>query len=421
MNRVLPSAAFSAAVFAALANTAAAQQCYANQSRCFSFAPPGDEIGTIDTGLNLRSENLKFTGDIRFRQRLADSPSDAPYSGSDQGTTRTRLQLEYTANEWASAFVEFNFSEVWAGAEPYSDAQPFQNDADGIASRENFNGIAQAYMQLDDAFGLGESIRIGRSYYTLGNGLVLGSCDFLQYPGTFTGIWISRAFGPVETEIFAFDNYGPLQAQITGGGEKFAGGTVRWNVEDDGLLEDVDAYFMSGTGDGDNNANANDSWAGLEFAGNLPLELDWELQLARRDRDVTEDLSAYRAVLGHTFEKPIGGFLRGLSLTRTDSEGALHINPADFNAAGLLHQYAGPWRSNLETYQLAAQFTPGADIDATATILTLDRDEGATQLGDTEFNLVAGKMIRPGLHTGLGYGLDNDGRQVGFLQVTLYF
>jgi hypothetical protein len=421
MNRVIPSAALSAAVFAALVENAHAQQCYANQSRCFSFAPPGSEIEKIETGLNLRSEQFKLTGDIRFRQRLADSPSDAPYNGADQGTTRARLQLDYRVNEWASAFVEFNFSEVWAGAEPYSDAEPFQNDPNGIDSRENFNGISQAYMQLDDAFGLGESIRIGRSYYHLGNGLVLGSCDYLQYPGTFTGIWVSRSFGPVDAEIFAFDNYGPLQAQIAGGGEKFAGGTARWNVTEDGLLEDVDAYFMSGTGDGDNINNANDSWAGLEFSGNLPAELDWELQLARRDRDLLEDLSAYRAVLGHTFEKPVGGFLRGLSVTRTDSEGALHINPADFNAAGLLHQYAGPWRSHLETNQLAAQFTPGADIDCTATIMTLDRDQGSPQLGDTEFDLIAGKMIRPGLHTGLGYGIDNDGRQVGFLQVTLYF
>ncbi|QDU83473.1 hypothetical protein Pla163_05720 [Planctomycetes bacterium Pla163] len=419
MNRFLPAAALAASVL--MAESAVAQQCYTFHNRCFSFAPPPEEVPKVETGVSLRAESLKFTGDIRFRNRMADSPSDKPYADADQSTTRARLQLEFTVNEYATAFLEYNFSEVWAGAEPYSDAQPFQNDPDGILSRQNFNGISQAYMQLDDAFGFEESIRVGRSEYFLANGLILGSCDYLQYPATFTGVWLARSFGDFDAEVFAFDNYGPLQAQLAGGGERFVGTTVRWNVEEGGGLEKVDGYYMMGTAEGEFTGRSNDSWVGVEASGLLPADIKWEAQFAHRTVDGGKDVSAYRAVLEHTFEEPIGGILHNVSFTRTGSQGALHVNPADFNSAGLLHQYGGAWRSNLDTNQLSFGFTPVSEIECTASFLTLDRGTGVTQQGDFEFNLLAGKMIRDGLHVGLGYGIDNDKRQVGFAQATLYF
>ena len=436
MNRVLNVAATTAAALA-LAGTVAAQQCYSTQNRCFSFAPMAQDVERLDAGLSLRSEKLSISGDTRLRARFADTPNDAPYNANDQQSTRTRVQLDYEVNEFASAFVEFNFSEVWAGSEGYSDAQAYQNGNNGILSRENFNGIAQAYMQLDDAFGLGERIRIGRSNYFLANGMILGSCDFLQYPGAFTGVWVARSFGDFDFEVFAFDNYGPLQSQLYGGGERYAGGTARWNTCEGGVLETLNGYYLTGTSDGDvtnvapgspgynagldPSRNSEDSWVGVEAVGNITDELKWSGEFAHRTVDMGEDVSAYRARLEYTFAEPVGGFLRSVAITRTDSEGALHINPADFNSAGLLHQYGGAWRSDLDTNQISAQFSPGAEIDCTATVLTLDRDGAATQLGETEFDLLVGKMIRPGIHCGAGYAIDDDERQVGYFQMTVYF
>lgn len=421
MHRLLSYAAASAAALA-FVDGAAAQQCYSPQNRCFSFAPPGTEVERLDTGVTLRSSKLTITGDTRIRSRFAETKADAPYNANDNHSTRTRVQFDYEVNEWAQAFVEFNFSEVWAGAEGYSDAAPYQNGPNGIQSRENFNGVAQAYMQLDDAFGLEERVRIGRSNYFLANGMVLGSCDFLQYPGAFTGIWVSRSFGPVDVEVFAFDNYGPLQSQLAGGGERYAGGTARWTACEGGVLDNINAYYMQGTGDGDVVRNADDSWVGLEGVGFFGDGFKWEAQFGHRQvGNGGMDVSAYRGRIEYAFAEPVGGFLRTVAFTRTDSEGALHINPADFNSAGLLHQYGGIWRSDLDTNQLSAQFTPGWDVDCTATVLTLDRDGASAQLGETEFNLLAGKMIREGIHVGFGYGIDNDERQVGYAQMTVYF
>lgn len=359
-----------------------------------------------------------------MRARFAETPADTPYNENDQQTTRTRLQLGYTVNDNVSAFVEFNFSEVWAGAEGYSDAQP-DPTLNGIASRENFNGIAQAYMQLDDAFDLDTSIRIGRSNYFLANGAILGSCDFLQYPGAFTGAWIAKGFeideeSRVDLEVFGFDNYGPLQSQLPGGGERYLGGTARWTVSESGPVRHVNAYHMTGTNDGDVRRNADDNWTGLELDGAISDSFDWFLQFAHRKVDGGEDVSAGRARVGYNASDDEDR-LRQVAYTCTDSEGALHINPADFNTAGLLHQYGGIWRSDLQTNQLSAAFEVGGGYGATLTALTLDRRGSATQFGDFEVDALLGKEFDSGLHLGLGYGIDNDERQVGYLQVTAYF
>ena len=272
---------------------------------------------------------------------------------------------------------------------------------------------------------MGERIRIGRSNYFLANGMILGSCDFLQFPGSFTGIWVSRSFGDFDFEAFGFDNYGPLQAQLTGGGERYAGATARWNVtseEEKGFLESLNAYVLFGTNEGDVNRNGEDHWVGVEGNGHVPgLDAIWRAQFAHRTVEGGMDVSAYRVQVEKIFEEPVGGFLRSVSAIRTDSEGALHINPADFNTAGLLHQYGGMWRSDLDTNQLSASMDASSGIDLTAAVLTLDRDGMAVQQGELEFNLLVGKEIRPGLHFGAGYGIDDDTRQVGYAQLSLFF
>ena len=77
MNRVLSSAAAVAAALA-LADSVLAQQCYSPQNQCFSFAPPGEEVERVETGITLRSQQLKITGDIRMRARFAESPNGTP-------------------------------------------------------------------------------------------------------------------------------------------------------------------------------------------------------------------------------------------------------------------------------------------------------------------------------------------------------
>lgn len=421
-----------AAAMLALASFSNAQNCSDAYTQCWSFAPRGSEVERMETGVTLRSKQLTITGDIRFRLRGANAPSDAPYQEADQQATRARVQMNYQATDKVRAKVELLFAETWAGSETYSDAVGGINGA----PNEQYNKISQAYAQGTDLFGLGEEIRVGRSDFFLSNGYILGSCDFLQFPSSFTGAWVGRSLGPVDLEGFLFDDYGPLQNGTLRDGTRFGGGWAKWNVSEDGPLTLFSAYYLHANRDGDPPVGLspayqdlrNDHWWGVDARGKLPLAITWLGEFAQRvDRDENGgandiDPIAYRVRAAHC----VNDWFREVSLTRTDSEGALQINPGDFNSAGLLHQYAGAWRSDLDTWQLGAVLAPGGGVDVTLNFLTLDHDGADStginrQLGHFESNAIVAKTLDKGVHVSAGYGIDNDKRQVVYAQFTVYF
>jgi len=408
-------------VASTLIGTTTAQICYENQHQCFSFAPAPQDAGRFEPeGLSLRSDKLTVTGDIRLRLRAAETDRQHPYADGDQQATRARARLLYQATDHAFALVEFNFSETWAGSDAYSDA----------LVGNNFNGISQAYFDVDDMLGFGDHWRIGRSEYTLANGLILGSCDYLQMPSTFTGAWLSRNFGGHDVEVFVMDDYGPLQFQAANpnaGGLRYFGGTARINIcsgEDEegnpthGPLDSIRPYLLVGSRDGDRPNE--DIWFGADASGVAPGDVHWGASWAMRNVDMGDDLMGWRAHIS----KQVGlfdGVLDSASYTFTDSEGALHVNPADFNSAGLLHQYGGAWRSDLQTHQLGCEVRPGWDLELGCNLLALDRRGNSPQQGDWEVDVTARKMLVSGVHLFAGYGIDNDQRQVFFLQSQLFF
>ena len=379
---------------------ARAQVCYENDAGCYSFAPPAPEVGALGEGLSLGSKSLTISGDIRLRARMAEAPSDAPYNEADQQATRARIRLDFQATDSARVFAEFLFAETWAGSEKYSDADP----------ANPFDGFSQFYVHVEDMLGWGDTWRFGRSLYTLGNGLILGSCDFLQYPSTFTGVWASKEFSGHHVEAFGFDDRGQLNLQPA---RRFVGGTARFAVGEEQLLESVEPYLMVGTRDGD--APNDDAWYGLTLRGTAPAAIGWKAELAHRDVDGGSDNGAYRVVLDKDFEGPV----QRVALTRTGSEGAMHVNPADFNTAGLIHQYGGAWRSELETTQLKVQVDPGHELDLDVALLHFDGD-AATQ-GEFEGDVTLGRQLASGLYVRGGYGLDDEHRQVGYVQFTVNF
>lgn len=157
-----------AAATLALASLSRGQNCSDAYTQCWSFAPRGDEVERMETGLSLRSKQLTITGDLRLRIRGANAPADAPYQEADQQATRARIQMNYQATEKVRAKVEFLFAETWAGSESYSDALGGINGA----PNEQYNKVSQAYAAGKDLFGLGEEIRVGRSDFFLSNGFI---------------------------------------------------------------------------------------------------------------------------------------------------------------------------------------------------------------------------------------------------------
>ncbi len=419
MHRPLTLATVAAAA-CSLTGSLLAQNCYDSQHRCFTFGPPpGSEVGKVDTAgaLELRSAKLSVEGDIRVRLRTGDTRTGHAYNGTaDQQASRARVRLRFQATENVRALAEFNFSETWAGSESYSDA----------LAGEDFNAVSQFYMEAKDMFGFGDTWRIGRSEYILGNGLILGSCDYLQRPGTFTGAWFSRDIGAHNLELFVFDDYGPLQA--THPGVRYIGGTGSINFGDscDGIVKAVKPYGMFGTHDGNEvvtttNPTEDDVWVGVDAEGMFPCEVRWNGEWAERLVDNGPDHMAWRATIAKQ-TKLFNGVLDNASLQFSDADGKMDVgNPADFNSAGLLHQYGGAWRSDLQTWQLGLHVLPGNEISVDVNVLRLDARNAATQLGDWEADVIVGRRFHSGVFASAGYGFDDDRRQVGYMQLTVNF
>ena len=388
--------------------------------QCFSFAPPIPEAGNIGEDLSLVSEKLKITGDIRFRSRNAWAPTGTPYATGDQISSRARLNFDFQVNANVRAFTQFNFSEVWPGSDPYSDADPNNTAAE-------FNGIAQAYLETKDLLGLGEGVRIGRSYYALASGLIYGSCDFLQYPAAGTGVWLSKEFGAHEVEVFGFDNNGTYTKNGLGNpaadGQRFVGATARIDLGNE-LASSLEPYVLFGTGDGDNVAAgnpdfSNDAWFGLASMGKFE-RYSWNAEVAQREVDATDDsFLAYRVNAYADLADLTGDVVNRVRVTRTDAEGRMQINPGDFNSAGLLHQYGGAWRSDLSTNQLALTFKPQDTLSIDVAYVNLD--SLVTTGGENELDIMISKKLPDGAFGWIGYGIDDDERQVLYAQLTVFF
>jgi hypothetical protein len=178
---------------------------------------------------------------------------------------------------------------------------------------------------------------------------------------------------------------------------------------------------LLGTGDG--TVGNDDEWYGLTVRGAVGKSeadtlFDWNLEYAARDVDgPAESRKAYRAIVSKDLADATGGFLQRASLTRTDADGAMHINPGDFNTAGLLHQFGGAWRSELITNQVNLKLKPVEKLDVEVTYVNFERDAG----DNNEVDIMVGRPLGEGVHAWVGYGRDEDDREVGFAQLTLFF
>lgn len=69
-----------------------------------------------------------------------------------------------------------------------------------------------------------------------------------------------------------------------------------------------------------------------------------------------------------------------------------------------MHQYGGAWRK---------------DLDLNINILAFDGKDAVQ--GETEVDVMLEKPLGNGLYGWIGYGRDDEDREVGYLQSTLFF
>jgi hypothetical protein len=336
---------------------------------------------------------LHVTGDARIRTRFA---ADG-IGESGAISPRFRINLGYEVNETTTAYIQWTGAETWSGAfaEGTADAN-FGNGGDQ-------NAITQAYFSTEDLLGMGATWTMGRRYYGIGSGMVIGSDEFLQSPNTFSGAWVNADIGGQNVEIFGIN--------VDSNAARFIGLSTDFCLGDAGSIS---PWYLEGTGEGffDNS----DSWLGAEASGTVS-SIDWMLDWASKDSD-TGDVDALRAGISMDMADYTSGMIKDISYGMTDSDGTVSIEAADFNSAGIAGAYGGAFASQLETTQIGIDFGFCECIDLSMNFIDFESDAG---LDDSEIDLMMGMDLSDNVRAFIGYGETDSDVKVGYLAMKTSF
>jgi hypothetical protein len=337
---------------------------------------------------------LHVTGDARIRNRFA---ADG-IGESGAISPRFRINLGYEVNETTTAYIQWTGAETWSGsiAEGTVDAN-FGNGGDQ-------NAITQAYFSTEDLLGMGATWTMGRRYYGIGSGMVIGSDEFLQSPNTFSGAWVNADIGGQSVEIFGIN--------VDSTAARFIGLSTEFSLGD---TNTISPWYLEGTGEGFfDNA---DSWLGMEASGAYS-SFDWMLDWASKDSDLG-DVDALRAGISMDMGDYTNGMVESISYGMTDSDGAVSIEAADFNSAGIAGFYGGAFSSELETQQIGIEFGFCDCLDLGMNFIEFGNDDGS--IDDSEMDIMMGMDLSDNVRAFIGYGETDSDIKVGYLAMKTSF
>ncbi|MDP6849758.1 MAG: hypothetical protein QF524_02335, partial [Planctomycetota bacterium] len=158
-----------AALAAFTLNSTSVAQQGDNLDRALADLNSGIVAPTMGGASASGSTGVDFSGDARARNAWA---------GGAWVDTRVRANMNFAVNESSTAFVQWTGTETWG---------------DGASLLENgtTGNISQSWFSTSNLLSLGADWKMGRSYMTVGSGMVLGSSEWDQRPSTWSGVWIS--------------------------------------------------------------------------------------------------------------------------------------------------------------------------------------------------------------------------------------
>jgi len=375
------------------------------------------------------STSLNISGEARVRNTWFN-----PARGvGDHKNIDTRLHLNFAfdVTEQASAFIQFNAAEN------------FGNPGFGpnVATLEpvtlNTGTVNQAYFTATDLVGDGGEFKVGRSFYTLGSGRILGTDDFDQIPSSYSGIWYTNPLEGWNLEVFMITdvfNAGGVNGAFAGA---FPAGVVRPGQGDAdlyGLTFDyvTDAIPLVGTVNiqpyvlryaVNGSATGDTMWYGAQISGEVEdpgVTYNFEGVFVDSDRNKAPRNSDFNAWSG-TVGVDLGNFTGNLpgnvspilegGFTQSDKRG-ITINPVYHDEAGIGDwiartsgvQRAGVFSGFAGTQWVAIGLEPVEGWDAHTTFINFVDKTGTGMFDATEVDVTLGHTFDAGHALSLGIG-----------------
>ncbi len=343
-------------------------------------------LADLNDGLTVPAGSSSFdiSGDARTRNLWTSS------GASKDIDARARLNFLFNVNEQVGANVSVLGFEDWG---TQANDKFFAADGDTRIDTR----IDQAYFWSSDVFGDGGTITIGRKYFTVGSGRIIGSDDWDQAPMVNTGIWYEHEAGGLNVEAFFLNSQ--IEADIPIGGgfviparNDYMGVTFDWTLETEGAGNfNFSPYLIS---ERDNGLTLEDGWfLGTTIDGEVG-GLGWDAEWATQDNGGSA--LALSTTIGLDALESIPGVEDGgltLALTSADDDfnvgGDMAVRHAVAGLADILVN--GVWTWDTDTLSAHLDFSPSEtwngrisywDIDNPTMALT-DLNEWDFQVGTT--------------------------------------
>jgi hypothetical protein len=349
-------------------------------------------LADLNTGLTAPagSSSVDIGGDARIRNLWTSGASGKNIDA------RARLYFNFNVNENAGAVISVIGYENWG-----------TQGADQILG--NFSSldtrIDQAYYWGHDLFGDGGTFTIGRKYFTLGSGRILGSDDWDQAPSLQTGVWYDNEAGGANLQVFFLnsqnDDRGAAALGVPASAmPDYMGLTFDWTFEmESESVGDIhiSPYILSPRSNG---LTLDDGWyLGSEFDGSFS-GFGWDAEWVTMDEGGSAFAASTTIALDALESMPgvNDGSLR-IELTSADKDFA-PLDPIRHAVVGIRDSLGGgTWTTDTDTISAHLGFAPGENWNGKVSYY--DVSTGA--IDQTEWDLQVGTTLVDAIDMWFGY------------------
>lgn len=414
--RLLPLAAVAAVAMGA---QGVAQQTQDNLERALADLNAGVNAplpGSVDAS---QSSGLNFTGSARARNVWWNPAGMAGNQKAIDVRVLVNMGFEVTPN--SQAFVSINGAEAFstgaiaAGPLIMKGTEPGPgNPGGGFPGGADVGTLEQAWFQANDLIGDGGTAKIGRSYFTVGKGRLVGTDDWDQQPYAYSGIWYENAIDSFTFNVFMIDDVflGQTDGGQGNGDRDLFGFSFNYTTPELPALGalNLSPYLLRMSDRDTTTAMTYKNWYGVILDGaSSGFDFDGELLWARDNTlEVTDTAWALDVAvdLGTLVESLPGGVKPTLEFGMASAENPVAINPTYHDTAGIydLLGRGGVWGGAADTWQAHLNLEPQPGWNGRFGYLHFNENNN-TGIDGWEIDLSVGHELSGNVQAWLGWAM----------------
>jgi len=340
---------------------------------------------------------LNISGDFRARNRWAKANDNTNNRDVD---TRVRLNFLFNVNEAATAGISFNGRESWGDGGLGLTPGTFDDPRDEKT-------MERAWVAVNSLMGEGGTAKIGRDYYTLGAGRILGTDEWDNRPVTQSGIWYDYAMDSVSIHFAMLNGVEKGWDGSDNGDDAVYIASFDWTMD---AIEQLGPVHMTPYWMRNEDTGAeHETWLGVHLGGTA-LGVDYDIEYSDYEQgDQTGNAWYAGGALHLDALGEIPGITGGaLHIAMSDSDDGFATSGATkyHNAAGFSDRLGagGIWTADTQTTNLGLGFSPAEGWNGMISMISV---ESAGQEWD-EIDVSVGHTFGGNVDGWFGYAMVDD-------------